>query len=532
MKNVILSVLYLLLLSTQMLLASDRDGRTIVTQALMVAEADASTERQAALQYCQACHLFTEPSLLPQAVWRDTMLPRMGVRLGMHHLFPVYSDSVYFGDSDEEKQRLEAAGVFPSEPQVPEEDWRALVRYFLENAPTEFPPEDPQRRRIERGLRTFSTQPWSLNRQPLTTMVKIDETKRRVYFGDGGAMSLVTLSSSGAVTNELFTGSPPVDLAITSSELMVLAIGFQFPSDLPRGEMLRANFSLDGLRLYPQHVVLDQLKRPVNATWADLSGDGLQDILISEFGHRMGALTLYRAERSLAGVTYRPEILLPEPGAMSTYIRDMDQDGRKDVIVVMGQHREGVFILYNSVSGYKPSWVVQSPPTHGTAHVDVVDFDQDGALDLLVSNGDNGDYAPILKRHHGVRLYRNLGDGTFTEIFFYPLNGAFKALARDFDQDGDLDIAAIAMFADYEHHPEQGFVYLENISANGPPFTFKPRTLTDVSLGRWLTMDAGDLDSDGDLDIVLGSFAGLPHPRQKDWMTKGQPVLLLENTTR
>ena len=71
MKNAILFVLYLLLLSTQMLLASDRDGRTIVTQALMVAEADASTERQAALQYCQACHLFTEPSLLPPAVWRE-----------------------------------------------------------------------------------------------------------------------------------------------------------------------------------------------------------------------------------------------------------------------------------------------------------------------------------------------------------------------------------------------------------------------------------------------------------------------------
>ena len=49
MKNAILFVLYLLLLSTQMLLASDRDGRTIVTQALMVAEADASTERQAAI---------------------------------------------------------------------------------------------------------------------------------------------------------------------------------------------------------------------------------------------------------------------------------------------------------------------------------------------------------------------------------------------------------------------------------------------------------------------------------------------------
>ncbi len=35
-------------------------------------------------------------------------------------------------------------------------------------------------------------------------------------------------------------------------------------------------------------------------------------------------------------------------------------------------------------------------------------------------------------------------------------------MARDFDGDGDLDLAVIAFFADYPKQPEEGFVYLEN----------------------------------------------------------------------
>jgi hypothetical protein len=38
------------------------------------------------------------------------------------------------------------------------------------------------------------------------------------------------------------------------------------------------------------------------------------------------------------------------------------------------------------------------------------------------------------------------------------MNGASKAMSADFDQDGDLDIAFISYFPDYDHTPHESFI--------------------------------------------------------------------------
>ena len=108
------------------------------------------------------------------------------------------------------------------------------------------------------------------------------------------------------------------------------------------------------------------------------------------------------------------------------------------------------------------------------------------------------------------------------------MHGCFKAMAADFDGDGDLDIAAISFFADYEHHPDQGFIYLQNEG----DFHFKPFTIAGTEKGRWLTMDTGDLDGDGKTDIVLGNFSIAPSRGKSkfDWKL-GPPFLFLKNIT-
>ena len=56
---------------------------------------------------------------------------------------------------------------------------------------------------------------------------------------------------------------------------------------------------------------------------------------------------------------------------------------------------------------------------------------------------------------------------------------------------------------------------------------------TQHLLGRWITMDAGDLDNGEDIDIALGSYTLGPDFRQSlsTWR-KHSGGLLLENTLR
>ena len=50
--------------------------------------------------------------------------------------------------------------------------------------------------------------------------------------------------------------------------------------------------------------------------------------------------------------------------------------------------------------------------------------------------------------------------------------------------------------------------------------------------GRWLTMDAGDLDGDGKIDLVLGNFNAPLMLKSLVDFKKGPPFLVLKNMGR
>jgi hypothetical protein len=111
------------------------------------------------------------------------------------------------------------------------------------------------------------------------------------------------------------------------------------------------------------------------------------------------------------------------------------------------------------------------------------------------------------------------------------LNGATRLLARDFDEDGDTDFAIVATFPDYDEKPTPSFVYLEN--KNPEEYNFTASTFDGVDKARWFLMDAGDIDNDGDLDIIISAFsyAFVPIPKdiEKHWQENDIDILLLRN---
>ena len=214
-------------------------------------------------------------------------------------------------------------------------------------------------------------------------------------------------------------------------------------------------------------------------------------------------------------------------------ITDFNRDGRPDIIALMAQGDEGFFLYLNQGDGsFQEQALMRFPPSYGSTYFEWIDVDKDGRELILYVNGDNGDYLPIVKKFHGIRFFRNQGDETFEEVFFLEHHGAFKAKAEDFDEDGDLDIAAISYFPDYENRPEESFVYYENVGN----FEFQASTFEQQPSGKWLTMETGDIDGDGDIDIVLGSAmfmtSEVPSQFRKNWRKRTGGLMVLENKLR
>ncbi len=153
-----------------------------------------------------------------------------------------------------------------------------------------------------------------------------------------------------------------------------------------------------------------------------------------------------------------------------------------DIIALMTQADERITLYINHGDfNFSPVTLLRFPAVYGSSYFEINDFNKDGFFDILYTNGDNFDFSTILKPYHGVRLFLNDGHQQFKESWFYPMYGASWAMARDFDQDGDLDIAAIAFFPDFKSNPEQGFIYFENRDGKFFPFTTPESTLRKMA---------------------------------------------------
>ena len=225
-----------------------------------------------------------------------------------------------------------------------------------------------------------------------------------------------------------------------------------------------------------------------------------------------------RGDGRFEDVTRAAGLLRGDGKGMGLACVDFDGDDRTDVF----QANDGVpnFLFRNLGGRFEEVGLVrgvavgEDGSAKGSMGVDVGDIDNDGDLDLAI---------PVV-RSQVMTLYRN-DAGSFSDVAV--ASGVAQATRRvtgfspnfgDFDNDGDLDLFLAngevhsheSAPADASYHarygvPDQvlandGAGRFTDVSAQaGPHFTQK-------LIGRGSA--AGDLDNDGDLDLVISNQAG------------------------
>ena len=467
---------------------------------------------------CASCHIAPSPQDLPKHLWKESVLPEMAARMGIKD--STYNP--YAKNTFPEQEAMMKTGIYSVRPAMTMEDWKLLKAYVIESAPEKL--EILPSRLLNAPLAQFAANPINLDSisGSSITFLDVNSEKGIIVSADlRGSVLAYDYRTKERVRQDNFQTSITSYTAKDSFDFVTM-VGYLNPSEIARGKI----YKVKNKRV---EEVATNLHRPVHTSVYDFDKNGVDELIVSEFGHLTGALSLWSADEA---DSYKKKVLLGQPGIVRSIIKDMNNDGEADIVVLSSQGNEGVTILYHTGDlNFRSEQVIRFNPVYGSSWFDLVDYNNDGYDDIITVNGDNADNTYVNKPYHGMRIHINNGQNQFEEKYFYPLYGATRFVANDFDKDGDIDLGIVASFPDYEESPEFSFVYLENIDAEN--FNFKAYGLEEPSLGRWLLIDSGDVDNDGDLDIVLSSFTyyftPVPEDLFKKWSASNIDVMVLEN---
>lgn len=242
---------------------------------------------------------------------------------------------------------------------------------------------------------------------------------------------------------------------------------------------------------FSQENLIDNLSSTRTFQIGDVDEDGDLDIIAMPQSSPQEILIYEnidgQGDFSLSDTIISPEITR----GMALDLADLDNDGDVDIIFTGGSNSSNSTIGWiENLDGYN-NWNIQilSTDINQGIFVKAVDLDGDGDLDIIGSS--MGD--------HKIALYENLnglGDFSSQQILLQTTIGPLAIDLGDIDQDGDLDLFVTGFYS------IQG-TWIENIN-NG--MSFEERYFENSLGNNPVRILSGDLDNDGDLDIITANY--------------------------
>ena len=253
----------------------------------------------------------------------------------------------------------------------------------------------------------------------------------------------------------------------------------------------------------------------------DLDGDSDLDLSWGDYFQQSlyiiwNSGTPENAEMNDVTSQYPPSNPIISAGQNMPSFADLDGDGDEDLFVTVlsgayGNQLVNNFFYYNNIgSNLDPIYQYQTDNYFSTFDIfsnsspELIDIDNDGDLDLFVANQYDLTSTPWAGKIH---FFRNTGSTIYpyfeeesTSLLNENVGQMLSPELGDLDGDGDMDL----LIGDFN-----GFIqYFENVSTgNEITFTFI-ENINNIDLSGNSVPTLGDIDNDGDSDLLIGQFNG------------------------
>ena len=246
---------------------------------------------------------------------------------------------------------------------------------------------------------------------------------------------------------------------------------------------------------------------PGSVTISDLDGDGKPELIAgAEGASRISIFVNATTRGNITAASFSNRINLATTSApYYVAVRDLDQDGRPDIIAAVhgdNTRESGLITIFRntavpgilSVNSFAPRVEFTVGDYQYPFNVAVADFDGDGKQDIVYGT------AFVLGILQNASTPGNITTATFSRVFTSGAGYSRSFVVDDLDGDGKPDIAGAGIF-----FFDTDFLVLRNVSG--------PGTLTSSSFTNTLpatgsfnnALAVGDLDGDGIPEVVAAN---------------------------